>query len=150
MGFQLLLSRRDSQLQTLDIQSTIKRINTNKNKLVEATTKGATPKEVERLKSVISQDEVEMEYQQTRIEHIRYYLWQEISELHKYRVKFLSTLEEGCQNFVNHYSDQLQVTQLFKIRFGHYYLLHSRNNKGFEKKYRLSVTCGTIGTLSTK
>ena len=110
VGFQLLLVRRDAQLQNLDIQSTTKRINTNKNRLVEATTKGAPIKEIERLKSIIGQDEVEIEYQQVRHGHIRFFLFQELKELHKYRVKFLETLEEGCQNFVNHYSDQLQVS----------------------------------------
>ena len=110
IGFQLLLQRRDSQLNTLDVQSTIKRINTNKNKLVEATTKQAPIKEVDRLKSIIAQDEVEMEYQEVRLEHIRYFMWQEVGELHILRMRFLETLEQGCQNSVNHCSEQLQVS----------------------------------------
>ncbi|KAJ3000332.1 hypothetical protein HDV02_006139 [Globomyces sp. JEL0801] len=54
-GFQLLLQRRDMNIATLSLIPTLKRIQVNKNRIVEMTAKGVNQREIDRVNQLIDQ-----------------------------------------------------------------------------------------------
>lgn len=107
-GFLGLLSRKDINYASLSLSATRKRISINKNRLVELTTKGSI-KEIDRVISLIEQDEKEAAYQSNRISLIQYCISQEIKEMQVFKRQFFADLRSSLKDVVGVCGQSLEV-----------------------------------------
>ncbi|KAI8901256.1 hypothetical protein BC833DRAFT_578556 [Globomyces pollinis-pini] len=108
-GFQLLLQRRDMNIATLSLIPTLKRIQVNKNRIVEMTAKGVNQREIDRVNQLIDQDHREAEYQEARVNYLRYCVWTEFRQLHSQKTILSNLIHQSLQCQITHASEHLQL-----------------------------------------